>query len=38
MLKFLIGLVLGFLICAYYPDVVAIVKYQLREKFNNWKI
>ena len=31
MLKFLIGLVLGFFICAYYPDVVPIVKYKFLE-------
>ena len=31
MFKFLIGIVLGFFIWAYYPDVVPIVKYKFLE-------
>ena len=31
MFKFLIGIVLGVFICAYYPDVVHLVKYKFLE-------
>ena len=31
MLKFIIGIVIGMVICAYYPSVVPIVKYKFLE-------
>ena len=31
MLKFIMGMVVGIVICAYYPNVVPIVKYKFLE-------